>query len=289
MLSFPNATNVTVTVPFVDTNGAAVSAAGMTISYQVFDENETLVLDVTALPNPATTDTGVTIMVPASLNTLGGPQPNLNEGVPQGNPIIPITGVREVRLSMNVAVGSFTTSVRYLIKRQTQLVLMQDSFQAYNLALATADMIPNLGGWLTATDDQRIVALKEAYYRLTRLGYFVRWPRDPDAQNYIDWMNSRNEVIIPRLWQVMTNWRWYNYYPETFRQAMRMAQVVEADDVLTNDVYAMRRKAGVLEERVGESDTKFRNVKALDLGVGKRALAYIQGFVDIRMTIARGN
>jgi len=85
----------------------------------------------------------------------------------------------------------------------------------------------------------------------------------------------------------MTTQRWYSYYPEIFRQAMRNAQVVEADQILANDVYAQRRASGILSERIGESNTTFRNVQPLDLGVSRAALAFIQGYVDIKYTITR--
>lgn len=287
--SYPNNTDVSVTIPFVDMNGVSLSAANMQLSYQVLDSLENVILSATALPTPSATDTNVRITIAAIYNVLQGPQPNLSEGVIEGNAVLQVADIREIQLTMVTLDGTYVAKTQYFVRAtDAQLVLLQNSFQTYNLSLLTADGIPNLNGWLTSTEAQRIQALQEAYRRLTRLGYFVRWPRDPDAQNYLNWFSSRNEIIIPRLWAVMKTDRWYNYYPEQFRQSMRNAQIVEADDVLTNDVFAARRAAGVLVEKIGESDIEFRDRAPLKMGLGRRACEYLQGYLDMKLTIRRG-
>jgi len=288
MNQFPAGTDVTVTIPFVDRNGAALPAAGMALSYTVLDELENVVQTSTDLPAPQTSDTGVTVTIPRTANQLAGPAPNISDGVATGNPIITVDGLREIQLTMTTAAGQFVTKIQYLLKASdAALVLLQNSFQTYNLSLLTASRLVNLQSWPDAAEGDRINALIQAWLRMTKLGYFVRWPRDPDAQNYLNWFDSRNEIIIPRLWTVMTTQRWYNYYPENFRQAMRDAQVLDADFLLTNDVYQQRRDAGIIRERVGESDIQFRNVKPLNLGLSKAALARLQGYVDTKYTITR--
>ena len=194
----------------------------------------------------------MSVTVAAADNMLAQPALNVNDGVITGNPIITTLGLREIQLTMTTLTGSIVSKVQYLVRApDARLVLLQNSFQTYNMSLMTASQLPLLNGWLTATESQRINAMSTAWLRLTKLGYFVRWPRDPDAQNYLNWFDLRNEIIIPRLWTVMTTQRWLTYYPELFRQSMRNAQVVEADVILTQNPLLVKRIDGILTEKIG--------------------------------------
>ena len=285
MNNYPSGTAVTVDIPFLDLNGAAVVPTAL--SYQVLDELENVVQLPQSLPliDGATT---VSVSVPALANTLAAPYQSQSDGNPLGQPIVTTTGLREVQLSMTCDAGVVVTKIQYLLRAtDAQLILMQNSFQTYNLSLIVADGQTNLMAWSLATEQVRINAMIQAYRALTNIGYFVRWPRDPDAQNIINWFDSRNERIAPRLWAVMSTDRWYSYYPETFRVAMRTAQIVEADQILYNDPILSKRLSGVFSEKVGESSTMLRSQNALNLGISRQALACVQGFVDLKMQFSR--
>lgn len=285
MNNYPSGAAVTVTIPFVDLNGAAVAPTAL--SYVVLDELENIVQTSQSLAL-TTGETSATITIPGSANMLPPPYQPMSDDAPYGTPVTPVSALREVQLSMTTPGGVIVAKTQYILRAgDAQLILMQNSFQTYNLALLTADAEVNLYAWQNATEQQRINALAQAWVALTKLGYFVRWPRDPDAQNYLNWYESRNEVIIPRLWTVMSVQRWYNYYPEIFRQAMRRAQVVEADQLLYNDPILAKRLSGIFSEKVGESSTMFRSSNALNLGISRQTLACVQNYVDIRMQVHR--
>jgi len=179
MNSYPAGALVAVTIPFVDMNGAAISPAGMTLAYRVLDELENIVQDTTALAAPGSTDTSVLISVPEVCNQLAGPAPNINDGTQSGNLIITVSGLREIQLTMTTPTGAFVSKIQYILRASdAQLVLLQNSFQTYNLALLTASNLPNLTAFPTATEQDRINAMSTAWLRLTKLGYFVR---DDDA------------------------------------------------------------------------------------------------------------
>lgn len=205
--------------------------------------------------------------------------------------VFPTETMQEARLNVTLAAGgSICLKVQYrIISLDDRLVLLQNSFQTFNAALLTANSMPNLASFPVAAENDRIMALQEAWNRLTRLGYLVRWPRNPDAQNYLNWNDKRNEVIAPRIWAVMTISRWFTFYPQVFRDAMCRAQVSEADAILTNSVIEQRRAAGIVSETIGESSTTFRKTKSIadSLGVSKRTLDYLTGYVDIRHSIGR--
>jgi len=271
MNTYQSGTIVTVVMPLVDSSNNPV--VPLSVSFRVLDELDAVLIAQTFL-TVALGDTGISVQIPAEFNTLSPPSINTNDGANSGNPVISLTGLREVEMTMITTTGSIISKAQYIIKNfATSLVLLQNSFQTFNLAILTSSNMPNIDGWNAAADND--------------LGYFVRWPRDPDAQNYLNWYNSRNEIIVPRLWQVMTTQRWYAYYPEAFRQAMRSAQVAEADQILQGDIIAKKRKEGLFSEKIGESSVMFRAGKPLDMGISREALEYISGYVDMKLTITR--
>lgn len=286
MNNYPSGTAATVSIPLVDMNGAAIVPTGL--SYQVLDELENVVQTSQTVALPAAGATSVTFTVPASANVMPPPTVIVSQGSPLAQPYTQTTALREIQLSMTCAAGVVVTKLQYFIRAtDAQLILLQNSFQTYNLSLIVADGMPNLNAWPAATEQQRINAMMQAFQALTKIGYFVRWPRDPDAQNIISWFDSRNERIAPRLWAFMTTSRWYSYYPETYRMAMRAAQVVEADQLLYNDPILSRRLSGVFSEKVGDASVMLRSQNALNLGISRQALQCVQGFVDIKMQINR--
>lgn len=205
--------------------------------------------------------------------------------------IFPTEAVFEVRLNVTLTNGGAAAArtIYRVLAKDDRLVILQNSFQTYNEALLLANAMPNLGAFPAAGENDRIMALQEAWLRLTRLGYIVRWPRDIDAQNYINWDGRRSEVIVPRIWSAMTFSRWYTFYPEVFRNAMRRAQISEADAVLGNSMHEQRRSAGVLEEKIGPASIKFRPTKSIadSIGISKRTLDYLTGYIDLRASIGR--
>jgi hypothetical protein len=330
---------ITLTIPFVDANGApftgaSIAAGGLSLDVVAHDNTVVGTIAFASLSQPVDAATLMSVTIPGADNRLPAAWPNdqavmsvypgpqnvwnafgqvSGQGAQQPTPptspptwnwqtqqssdtsglqwIFPTEAIREARLNLTLKDGSaICVKAQYrIIAADERLVLLQNSFQSYNEALLTANAMPNLSTFPSAVDNDRIMALEEAWLRLTRLGYLVRWPRDPDAQNYLNWYDRRNEVIIPRIWAVMTLERWFTFYPEVFRAAMRRAQVSEADAVLANSVYEQRRAAGIIEEKIGPAGVKYRPTKSIaqSLGISSRTLDYLTGFVNIRHAIGR--
>lgn len=277
----------TATLSFLDAAGNAFTGAQVaSASYLVLDMNENTL--VTGSLSPANGDAGVTVVVPGVNNTLGAPVADPDYPSKSDKKL---EDAREIRVSVTLRSGAVAVLRAFyrVTASDAQLVVMQNSFQTYAQALLTANGLPDLKGFPMATDDVRTTALLEGYRKLIRFGYYVRWPRDPDAQNYIDWAYNKQAVIIPRLWVAMTTDRWFSFYPEDFRAAMRRAQVYEADAMLYVDPYVDRRASGIVMEKVGPTSVEFLPQKsaASSIGLAPRTLEVLRGMIDLRLTTTR--
>jgi hypothetical protein len=277
MNTYPVGVSVQAVIQFLDSIGNALVPTAL--SYQVLDENE-LVIKSPVSQAFTTGDTKSTIAVAPSYNTLAAGATN---------------GLRIVELDLTTADGSiYALRYTYALGVTDQLVLLTNSFQTLAFSMLEASNLPAsaVTAYSGATDALRIPAMAEAYQRLTRLGYFVRWPRDVDAQNYLtEWEFLNNRIISPRFWQVMTLDTYLNLYPEHFRMSLRRAQIVEANVILggdpVSDTLMKKRRDGILSEDTGQSKMMFRSSKPLDIGISRAALSYLTLYIDMRQTMTR--
>lgn len=267
MRSFPVGVAVTVSIPLVDLNGDPVSPTGLV--YRVIDENEIQVAAPITVGSVDSTLTDLEVVVPGNVNVLGAGQ---------------VSGLRVVVLAVTSAAGTFEIESSYVLRATQRLVVMENSFQPYRAALLVAEDMVRVEDFRAADDAARQSALIEAYQRLTRLGYLIRWPENVDAQNCLHWRQAWE--ITPLMWPLIDQTQFMTY-PENFRKAISRAQVAEANALLKTDVLGDRRRAGLFSEKIGESSIMFRQGKPLDLGMSSEALECLSGYVNMRMTITR--
>lgn len=263
MLSYPVGATVPVTIALIDQNGDPVTPTGL--SYVVYDETDAVLVTATTIPVETPAQTEVSINVPGASNaTAGG---------------------RLVELTITTDNGPIVSSSSYLIAPTRRLVLLDNTFQTYIQACLIAQTMPNQIGWLGAEKTDQEQALIEAYTRLVRFSYLIRWPENVDAQDFLHWKEV--DRIIPQMWPLMTE-ELFDRYPASFRIALRKAQVAEANEILRGDKLGDKRRAGVFSESVGESKMMFMpGIRALQLGASRAALDYLKGYVDARITITR--
>lgn len=267
MKTIPVGTPVTVTIPFQTAYGEPVVPTALSV--RVLDENEAEVVGATSV-SFAPGDTEVAVLV-------SGPNNTLSVGA--------IKGYRLIELTMTTDDGTVVTSTDYMIATATRLVVMVNSFQTFGMAKMLSSEIPGLVGFSQASEDDQIACLVEAYERLTRLGYYVKWPRDEDQQRYID-LNAV-ERVAPKRWRVIDADEFELIFPAPFKQAIRKAQIVEANEILVGDAVSDKRRSGLLSESIGESSVFFRTGRPIDLGISRAALEYLTGYIDVRMVTTR--
>lgn len=256
---------VTEIVRFVDQNGDPVVPTAASV--RVIDGTGVELVGSTPVVF-APGDTEIEVLV-------GGTHNMLQDGESQA--------IRVIELTMTTAAGAIVAFARYIIRAAQRLVLLKNSFQTFDEALLEATDMPRMSGWSIADDQSKMASLIEAHDRLTRIGYRVQ-------TSYATSMSrlklGEADVISPLAWPEMTVDE-YIGLPARFRRALRRAQIAEADVVLNGDVIAGRRRAGLMSESIGESSMMFRPGKPLNFGVSEQALAYLSGFVDIRVGLGR--
>jgi hypothetical protein len=265
MNRYPVGTDVTVTIAFQDLNGDVLTPTGLT--YTVEDGDGTVLAGPTTIAS--FTGDSVDITVPGSINNT--------------------TGARMVTLNITTADGVFESQAYYAVTASTRIVRLENSFQTYANALFMAADMPGLTGWQAACEADRMTALIEAYQRLTRMNYLVRWPLGVDFQMRVVipyWANGLVH-ITPRMWPLMTD-ELFSPYPDPFKHALYRAQVAEANEILTGDPAGDKRRAGILSESVGESSVMFRSgVAPYEGNVSRAAMRYLTGYLDNKITLNR--
>lgn len=236
---------VTLDLPFVDNQGSPVAPSSA--SYRVLSEdNSELVASTAVTINSGDVKTSVTI---------GSPENTLAVGARKA--------LRTVELVMVTAMGTITSSVRYVIESSSTLAVGETSFQTYNEALLTGLDMANIDHWQQATDRVKKTALIEAYHNLCRLRFKVGDVSVMDA------------TAIAGL-------------SAQLQGALAKAQIAEADYILGGDGVGDKRRIGLMSETVGESSNMFRPGKPLALPASEGALRYLSGHITWGAGLSRG-
>jgi hypothetical protein len=278
--SYPVNTDVTVRVTLATPDD--VSA----VSYVVMDELGNVLQAATPIVDYAVGDTTIEVTVPAALNLLPTTPPPPANG--QFNDAkVPLRGMRVIDFLLTTSSGVITSRTRYSISTTNRLVELVNSFQSYDQALLESFSMPPQVGFEAATEDQRITALIEAFFRLTKFGYHAKHPTfidNPPAGGWDDFWPQ--DLLPPQFWTVMTMDRWALYL-DSFKLALRRAQIAEANAILQGDPVRDRRNSGILSETTGKSSMMFRAGKPINLGISLEALEYVKNFIQLRMTVTR--
>ena len=214
---------------------------------RVLDEEGNLIADWSAVANPAAGADSVSVVTSAVVNTLTPPQ---------------LRGVRVVELEVvNTFAGTTTVlEVGHLLESSKLLVPGINSFQTYYQAVLEAQLYSDetVAGWAGQTDAQaRTRALSEAFERIRMMPVVIEWESDQsiirDVFNDPPRLRDLDSAQILRL-------------DARLMKALKKAQLIEANDILTADPLAQLRRAGIQSQTVGESSNYFGAVRPLDNG-----------------------
>lgn len=220
--------------------------------------------------------------------------------VPQAINVMAATSTREVRsveLFCATATGTVGFSKSYGLELIDPLKVATNTFQSFAMAQLTAMDIPNLGAWHTASEQEKVRALIDAREHLVQLNFTLLNSNVNFSQDNLNYVPegsfqsayvARNSLFLFNGNLNLLNEAQFNQLPERFKRALRQAQVVEANAILGGDTDELKRASAIVEERIGETTTKFRASTALKLPVCRRALGYISYYVTFAKKIGRG-
>ena len=270
MNSFLVGNNVSVVIPLVDLAGVTLVPTGL--SYSVVDEDRNILVNATSL-SVAGPPVSLTIIIPASANTLAS-----GVGV----------GAREVLLNVTTTSGVFQITYTYLIKAESILIPVKNTFQTWQKAQVELVTMQNIVDFAGATRDVQEASMIASFYRLTRFAYAIE--EDYYAMNNIgNFPGYPNAYFIaPAHWIVMTE-AMLLLYPARFLRCLRRAQIFEANDIIATGTGRPedRRNLGLLSESIGESHMMFRSGKPIKGVACEAAMRELTGYFHRSMTLAR--
>lgn len=267
MNSYLAGTSVALTIPFVDANGATLVPTGLT--YTLTDgEGDVIVSSTVVTFQPGDTETIITVSGP-------------NNALAVGN----VAEARVLTLNVTTTEGLTVIETPYAVKLTSLLSVPNTSFQSWAQAQVEMIQMGAVPNFSAASRSDQESALIEAYIRLTRFSYEIL--EGYDVYGQINWPGETSAYSIrPVDWAEMPSDQ-FDAYPAAFRQAIRRAQIAEADDVLTSGSPNDRRRLGLLSESIGESSMMFRTGKPAEMGASPAAMRYISRYVRRGATIGR--
>lgn len=203
---------------------------------------------------------------------------------------VPSAG-REIVVTITTPDGPIELREYFVLVSATPLLPFTNSVMSYAEALAVRESFgPDMGGWDGATNhQQRINALINAHANLARLVYSVPHDAARLPSDYAGYGTGSDTVFdMRRRLQLSTlNATSFAALPASFVQALKRAQLVEADTILGGDIVGDKRRDGVVSETIGESSTFFQSKPLLDLPIGRRAYAILRPYISISVGVSR--
>ncbi|MGV1754836.1 hypothetical protein [Agrobacterium sp. CG674] len=277
MKFYPEDYSVEVIVNFTDLNGAAVTPTA--VNAVLYDGEDTVLEDFGSLELMPDA-TSQTVIVPAALNSL-----------PDGE----LRAARILRIELVTPAGSIRRAHSYVIESEQRLEIMTNTFQSYEAAEIQALDVPNVTGWLTASEDQRKAALVEAFRRVTQIPMKFTIYGPNSALSSTGWRPDWNSVAPREILeeQIITRDGWeevtaelYSGFPTKFKKALRRAQFMEANEMLQGDTVGQKHRSGIVTETIGESSVTLRAGR-VDYGVSSQTLQALVGHVYFNMRTVR--
>ncbi|MCG5512854.1 hypothetical protein [Ectothiorhodospira shaposhnikovii] len=257
---YRNGSVVHVTIDFLNESG--IPFVPTEAVYRVVDESLTEIVGETPI-ELAPGSTSIVVAVDGEHNELGEDA---------------IRSIRKIEvIAKTQEQNHVLLSEMYLIASANLLVPGKNSFQTYEQALMTAMDMPEMVGWEASSRDQRVGAMVEAHHRIGALKFSVAfddWQSRLTTSGYIADVRELTEAELAAL-------------SVRFLQAIRKAQVAEANVILGGDPVADRRREGLMVDTVGESKTMFRHGKPIQLPVSSHALRYLSGYISMTVGIGR--
>lgn len=239
---------------------------------------------------------GATVVERALVEGFTPGSPSVEITVPASKNALPDSVMRELRkIVLFCQVGGNTVAITsvFVIESNSVLVAGVNSFQTFDEAQLLALEIPNMIGWNQALYADKLAALIEARQRICQLNFNLMnssaWGQD--SINYI----PEGTFISPYADGVFSFGGDISFLPPEqflnmpprFLEALRKAQLAEANVLLGGDKEGDKRRNGLAEDTVGESKQVFRAGKVLDLQVSRPAVRYLAPFVNFSLRTAR--
>lgn len=270
MKLYPENYIVEIDVPFTDLNGETIEPTAL--SAKLFGDNDTLIVDLGDIAIDGSSGKH-TITIEGEHNALAPEQ---------------LRSPRILRIQLTTPKGAIPRSYTYAVEKDRRLELMKNTFISPEGAELLALEMTSASGWSIATQERRIAALAESYKRLTSIA--MRFNRYGDLTSLHSFNTiaqaAPEEVILTReVWATVTA-EDFEAFPADFKNALRRAQLIDANEILQGDTIAKKHRAGIASETVGESSVTLRGGR-IEYGLSSEALRVLSGYIYNNVRVAR--
>ncbi|KJZ17410.1 hypothetical protein TW86_03920 [Halomonas sp. S2151] len=184
--------------------------------------------------------------------------------------------------------GRFKFRETVIIQSQAGLIVPAESFQSVSEALLVSMDVFEVPHWEAAGEEDRRKALIEAAHRINQLKFSRLEDLYCDDMDRIDvpagwYPDGCRQLPISDLPEAV-----WVALPSMFIADLKVAQVIEADSVLSGETAEEKRLSGILSDTVGETSQMFRTGKPMELPVSKRTMRRLARWVDTTWRVGRG-
>lgn len=224
-----------------------IATVPVSATYSILDGRGALLFGPTAI---AGLQAAHELVIPAPENTL----------------VDEVRAYRQVVVTYDVGGTELTFDFEYILEDETVLSIGTNSFQTIGEALVTAMSLVEIQTFNVATRAVQMAALSQAFDHIVSMSF-----------RYREELYSLNFYTATE----------YDALPAKFYDAIKKAQIIQADYLLGGDKLEERFQRGVMAETTGESSVMFRPLKPLKVGISRRALRLLAPFLDFSIGTRR--
>lgn len=264
-IAYISGTDVIVTIPLIS-DGVTISATS--VDYRVLNQDDTVLTARIAHPTFVEGDIDVIITIPAIQNTIS-PEETVRE-------------LRVIELFVNDGTGEIKLSYEYVIEKELVLVEGINSFQSYGRATIEALTLSKIDEWHSADRNERTNALIEARRNIGAVSLICNAGTYNTAgySQRISEGFAFNDVTQLTLLE-------YTNLPLEFKEALRRAQILQANHILTDDEATANIDNGIAAITVGDAKHVYQAKPKLRTLIDKRALLELSKWITSGVRIGR--
>lgn len=262
-------TAIQLEIDLVNSQGVSVDATA--VEYSITDGKGVEKLARQPLSDFVTGPTA-SIAVDAIVNAMT-PIGDLNDE----DTVVQMREPRVINLFLTTEEGAIYQQEVYGLERAEILVEGYNSMQSYSEALMNAFSFVGLDGWNNASKSDRISAMLLAGSRIRNIVFKF----DDVDMNRV----SYNLSPVTRLRDIGRSE--YLGLDAKFREALTLAQIVEANAILDTDETLAMIEDGVTMVRIGETEQTFKSVKPIIEPLCKEAMKYLRPYIRNTMSVGR--
>lgn len=181
-----------------------------------------------------------------------------------------LSGIRSVfrlNYTLHTAGGDTSFYLNFIGESEDPLVVGENSYQDYFSALLIAEDVALVDAFKGASKSDQVSALINAYHVINTMTFIDKY-----AEYYDLGILTEAELLAMEA---------------AFLRALKIAQVVEASEMLDRNSLHYKRLDGLMSETIGESSMMFRPGNVNNYPITRRSLNFLRNYILLRARLYR--